>query len=137
MIRYDKSKANRTKKTRLLLFSSSVVVAVVIAITNLLRSMEYAVMLEQVDNIVDDNYEEIPIEFLWWFVESTLAVITLIAVTIFLGCLLELGCRTGGRIATQSQPFVRPEGCLRDYNVLGMVCYGGWMCIVGLLIKFQ
>jgi hypothetical protein len=43
----------------------------------------------------------------------------------------------GTKIATQAQADVRPDGLLKDYNLLGMVGFGTWVCLLGMLTHFQ
>jgi hypothetical protein len=76
-------------------------------------------------------------EALWWIADSILAVGILILLNFVLNQMFALGIALGQKIATQAQADVRPDGVQKDYNLTGMVCFGGWVCMLGMLTQFR
>jgi hypothetical protein len=72
-----------------------------------------------------------------WMADSVLAVVILIALNFVLNKLFAMGITLGTKIAAQAQADVRPDGLQKDYNLLGMVGFGTWACLLGMLTQFQ
>jgi hypothetical protein len=76
---------------------------------------------------------------IWSILDSVFAIGILLLVTYLIHQAFTLGILLGNKIVTQAQADVRPEGTgiQKDYDLLGMMCFGGWVCMLGTLLQFR
>jgi hypothetical protein len=66
--------------------------------------------------------------------DSVAAFLLLLLVNYLLNNLYRLGVLLGSKIAQQAQADVRPDGVRKDYNLVGIVSFGVWVCLLGAIV---
>lgn len=95
-----------------------------------------ALLAAESQNNSDDGTNHIP-ETLCWMMDSILAVGVLMLLNVLINQMFAVGVALGEKIAAQAQADVRSDGIQKDHNLTGIVCFFGWVCMLGMITQFQ